>query len=93
LKDEFLPLHLGFLEKFLVDTDTLSLGGDKPNAADVTFFAVFGVYQHAGMGADEVLMKFPKLKGAYEAAKTLGKLADFKRDGHYFIADPEHAMF
>jgi glutathione S-transferase len=93
LKDDFLPVQFGFLEKILVDTNTLFLGGEKPNAADVTFFAVFGVYKHAGMGADEVLMQFPKLKGAYEAAKTLGRLADFKPEGHFFTADPEHSMF
>jgi glutathione S-transferase len=77
----------------LVDTDCLFLGGEKPNAADVTFFAVFGVYDHAGIDADEVLMKFPKLKGAYEATKTLGKLTEFKREGHFFTSDPNHTMF
>jgi len=93
LKDEFLPLHFGYLEKILNEKDSSSFGGDKPNAADITFFAVFGVYDHAGMGAQEVLESFPKLKQAYEEAKTVGKLAEFKREGHYFNADPEHHMF
>jgi len=93
LKDEFLPKHFAYLEKILEDSGTPFLGGDKPNAADVAFYAVYGVYDHAGMGAAEVLQNYPKLSGACEGAKTLGKLAEFQREGHFFTADPQHTMF
>jgi len=93
IKNEHLPTHFGYLEKILEASGKPFFGGDKANAADVTFYAVYGVYEYAKCGAEEVLEKYPKLKAVCEGTKKLGKLADFKREGQYFIADPEHASF
>lgn len=93
LKEEHLPKHFGFLEKYLEASGKPFFGGNKANAADVTFFAVYGVYDNAGCGADEVLAKFPKLKAVVEKTKDVGKIKDFKRGGHFFCADPENEAF
>jgi glutathione S-transferase len=79
LKNEHLPIHFGYLEKFLEKSGKPFFGGDNANAADITFTAVYGVYDHAKCGASEVLDKFPKLKAVCEGSKKLGKLADFKQ--------------
>lgn len=93
IKNEHLPNHFRYLEKILETSGKPFFGGDKANAADVYFFAVYGVFDHAKCGADEVLKQFPKLTACLEGTKKLGKLADYKRGAHYFNADPESGAF
>lgn len=88
--DEVLPKYFGFLEKLLKGT---FFGGDKANAADITFYAVTGVFINAECGAEDVLAKFPKLQAAFDGTKNVGKVAEFKPGAHYFCANPENPAF
>jgi glutathione S-transferase len=94
LRDDFLPNHFGCLEKLLSKSGKPFLGGDKANCADVALFAVLCIYNQAGMGADELLARFPKVKGAIEGSMKLGGLKSFDPNGGIcFSADPENQAF
>lgn len=55
VQDSHLPKHYALLETNLVKSGKPFLGGDKPNAADVAFFAVNNIYAKANIDTDKVL--------------------------------------
>lgn len=94
VQEEFLPLHFGLLEKNLVKSGSAFLGGEKPNAADVTFWATCLLLIKAGLQLDSILDANPTLKKAYEETGKMGKLSEFPDSyGIYFTSDPTHPSF
>uniref|UniRef100_A0A7S3QJJ9 Glutathione transferase n=1 Tax=Chaetoceros debilis TaxID=122233 RepID=A0A7S3QJJ9_9STRA len=95
VQDSHLPKHYALLEKNLVKSGKPFLGGDKPNAADVAFFAVNNVYSKASIDTDKVLSDVaPTLQKALSETTKLGQLSNFAPDrGLYFSSDPENASF
>lgn len=93
LVETHLPSHYKHLEKLLADNGKPYFGGDKPNASDVMFCAVQGIYDYSGCGSEKVLDDFPRLKSAIDGAKDMGNLKDYQQGGHYFCADPENPAF
>ena len=71
------------------------LGGDKPNAADVAFFAVNNIYAKASIATDKVLSDVaPTLQKALAETTKLGSLSNFAPGrGLYFSSDPENGSF
>lgn len=93
LETQHLPKHFALLEKNLVQSQMEFLGGSKPNAADVAFFAVYNLYDRAGVNVRGAMEGCPKLKAALEGTLELGDLKNFPKRGLYFTSDPDHAMF
>jgi len=93
IKGNHLPTHFGFLQKILKDSGKPYFGGDKPNAADVAFYAVYGIYDAAKCGADEVLGSFPELANVVHAVNGMGNIPSVPKEPPFFTADPEHANF
>jgi len=93
LERQHLPKHFALLEKNLEQRQRPFLGGSQPNAADVAFFAVYNLYDRAGVNVNDAMADCPKLKGALEGTLTLGNLKNFPKRGLYFTSDPEHDAF
>jgi len=89
LREEVLPAQFALLEKYLEKSGKPYFGGDEPNAADVYFYAVYGIYEHSEMGAAEILENYPKLKGTTEGVKEMGRVKEWVRGVAYFHSDPE----
>jgi glutathione S-transferase len=93
LETKHLPKHFSLLEKNLVRSNMPFLGGNEPNAADVAFFAVYNLYDRAGVNVNAAMVDCPKLKDALEGTLKLGNLKNFPKRGLYFTSDPEHDAF
>lgn len=94
VESEVLPLHFGMLEKNLVKSKSAFLGGELPNAADVTFWAVCHLYTKAGLNLEPILEANPTLNKAFQETGKMGKLSSFPDSyGLYFTSDPNHASF
>lgn len=95
VQNTHLPKHYALLEKNLVKSGKPFLGGDKPNAADVAFFAVNNLFAKASIDVDKVLSDVaPTLKKALSETTKLGKLSSFGTGrGLYFSSDPESGAF
>jgi len=92
IKNEFLPAHLGCLERILDKSTHPFFGGVSPNAADVAFTATYGVYQLAGF-PESTLDAFPGLKHVVSETSKIGSLSAFEPGGPYFTCDENHKMF
>ncbi len=95
VQDSHLPKHYALLETNLVKSGKPFLGGDKPNAADVAFFAVNNIYAKASIDTDKVLSDVaPTLQKALTETTKLGSLSNFAPGrGLYFSSDPENGSF
>eukprot|EP00565_Helicotheca_tamesis_P004687 CAMPEP_0185732282 /NCGR_PEP_ID=MMETSP1171-20130828/15623_1 /TAXON_ID=374046 /ORGANISM="Helicotheca tamensis, Strain CCMP826" /LENGTH=216 /DNA_ID=CAMNT_0028401727 /DNA_START=106 /DNA_END=756 /DNA_ORIENTATION=+ len=93
LKEEYLPAQFALFERYLEKSGKPYFGGDSPSFGDVSFFAVYGIYEHAELGTEEILDKYPKLKATTEGVKEMGKVKEFVRGHPYFHSNPEHASF
>jgi len=94
LREKHLPTHFEFLEKLLQKSGETFLGGKAPNAADIAFFAVYGVYDQAGIEADKVLDRYSKLKLSHlETTKIKGLQSFYPNGATYFSGDPNNDAF
>ena len=93
LETEYLPKHFKMFEKNLVNSGKPFLGGDKPNAADVAFFAVYGIYEWAGLDLSIAMEDCPTLEKAHAETCQFGGLPDFPQRNLFFSSDPENAAF
>jgi len=95
IEEEFLPKHFGLLENNLAKSGKKYLGGNKVNAADVAFFAVYNLYEIAQVNVSGIISEFPKLKEALEGTKQFGDLKNFPggERGIHFTSDPDHDAF
>uniref|UniRef100_A0A7S1ZPF8 Glutathione S-transferase n=1 Tax=Trieres chinensis TaxID=1514140 RepID=A0A7S1ZPF8_TRICV len=85
--------QFGYLEAILEKWGTPYFSGENPSAADVYFFGVYGVYEEAECGIEDVLSQFPKLKAVKDGVLELGNLRNYKRSTPYFTANPDHPSF
>lgn len=93
LEEEFLPKHFGLLEKNLKSSGKPFLGGDKPNAADVAFWAVYNIYTKASVNTEAAIADYPTLKATLGETEKLGNLVNFPDRYLYFSADPSDGAY
>ena len=93
LEEEFLPKHFGLLEKNLKSSGKPFLGGDKANAADVAFWAVYNIYTKASVNTEAAISECPTLKTALGETEKLGNLVNFPDRNLYFSADPSSGAY
>lgn len=93
IEEEFLPKHFALLEAYLTKSGKKFLGGDKVNAADVHFFAVYNLYDKASVDVEGVIAKYPKLNECLEETKLYGDLPNFPEKSLYFSSDVNSEAF
>lgn len=93
LETEFLPKNFKLLEKNLVASGKPFFGGDEINAADVAFFALYGIYSKASLDMSIAMADCPKLQEAYDATCKFGGLPNFPKRYLYFSSDPSNPAF
>lgn len=93
IEEEFIPQHFGNLEKLLEKSRSPFFCGDSCNAADVSFFAVYNIYEKASLDMESIIDQFPKLKKLLAETKKVGKLSEFPDRSVYFTSDQSHESF
>ena len=81
------------LEKHLERNGTPFFCGDYINAADVSFFTVYNIYERAGLDMKSIVDSFPNLKNNLSETKKMGNLANYPERHLYFSSDPESQAF